>query len=1750
MMNKHLVAILVLGAAAILAAGQLLVAPADAAKAKYASSSKKGSAVRVLPVQTPAYLEGQSATLLPDGRWLLTGGAGREDSMTAAEIKDPRTNSVAPLPGRLRHGRAGHTATLLPDGKVLILGGVDEKGKLVKFVELFDPEAQSSEPLPAADLVPRAYHTATLLIDGRVLLAGGRGDKDGALSEVVLWNPRTTAAEAVGDGLQTARRKHSATLLPGGKVLVWGGSDRDGVELAGGEIYDPVTQTFSWTGVELGAAADGAAPYVETSSPQDGATNIPGGVVIALRFSKRLRVESVNAENVRLESTHGPTAAKVVPAEAGILAFVTPLEPLRPGTLYTLSLENSSDLSNQKIVPATVSFTTAPGMEEGGTRGPAADGEEWTPSPGDLRGDWSSRRSDSPWQKLPPLQVAAGETALAGQVLLLNGRPLAGVTLRISGRTAVTDSTGRFLLRSLTKGHHVLYADGRTANNGNREYCLFKIGVDVETGQTSVLPFTIWMPRVDTKNAVEISSPTRNEVAITTPYIPGLEVRLPQGVVVRDTEGRTVSRLSITPIPVDRPPFPLPSGVRVPVFFTVQAGASQVIPPRARVIYPNYTNEAPGTRISFWNYDPAEKGWYVYGQGSVTADGRQVVPDAGVVVYEFTGFMIGAGNAPPNIGPPCGSCAQDGDPVDLATGLFLYEKSDLILPDTLPLVLKRTYRPLDNAKRAFGIGTTHPYELFMSGGSPVANNLDLILPDGGRVPYVRIGGTGFRDAVFESVTTPSAFYKSKVVFNTSTEKWELSLKSGSTYIFPQYAPLEAIRDRHGNTVTIIRTGGTTGPISRVTSSNGRWISFTYDASNRVTQAKDNIGRTVTYTYDASGRLWKVTDAKGGVTEYTYDTTHRMLTVKDARGITYLTNEYDSSGKVKKQTQADGSTYQFIYTLNSGGKVTQADVTNPRGNVRRVTFNDQGYLLTDTYGLGKPEQQTTTYERQAGSNLPLNVMGPTGYKTSFMYDSMGNVTAVKSMTGTSAEATSSYTYEPVFNRVASFTDPLNRTTSFAYDGRGNLTGVTDPLGHQTTFTYNGAGQVTSATDPLNNITHWTYDSGDLSQVIDPLGRGVQFFTDNAGRVVSVTNPLGQITTREYDALNQLVKMTDPLAGVTNFAYDTNGNLLSVTDARGKVTSYTYNNMDRAGTRTDPLLRVESYEYDADGNLKKFTDRRGRVTSHLYDSLGRRTFTGFGETLSGGVASYESTVSYAYDADDRLTQVTDSQAGTITRSYNDLARTYSEATPQGTVNHAYDAAGRRVSMTVAGQPAVSYAYDAGDRLTGITQAASSVAFAYDDAGRRTSLTLPNGVVVEYGYDEASQLTGLSYKLGGSVLGDLTYEYDGAGRRAKVGGSYARTGLPQALASAAYDDANQLLQRGSTNFTYDANGNLTSDGVNTYTWDARNRLASISGGTTASFSYDAFGGRTGRTTNGQTTSYLYDGANAVQELSGSTPVANMLAGGVDEVFSRADGAGAKTLLADGLGSTLGLLDSSGAVETNYTYEPFGGTAQTGSVSDNTTQYVGREHDGATGLYYYRARYYSPTLGRFISEDPIGFAGGDENLYAYVGNDPVNHTDPSGLSAWKKLIKIFTQRGELIESFRKPLSRDAKLEKIKDGIDEARRKGNHPGAVVQTPDQNSAKTVAEGLDPNGTARGPEESGGGYPEHYNPSSGPYEKVHVQWEPPHKRLAIILAPFSMELSGRKDTTNMQMFSAGIWDVASTIDPVGITDACNWFFGLD
>ncbi|ATO85126.1 Teneurin-3 [Actinoplanes sp. SE50] len=1182
-------------------------------------------------------------------------------------------------------------------------------------------------------------------------------------------------------------------------------------------------------------------------------------------------------------------------------------------------------------------------------------------------------------------RLAAPTTSLTGRVARLNGAGLAKVTLRVGNRAAVADPAGNFTITGLPSGRHKLHIDGHAANRAGRRYGVFEATVDLVADTANVLPFTVWMPELDTAHEVRVASPTTREVVLTNPKVPGLEVHIPAGTVIRDENGAVVRRLGITAIPPHRPPFPLPHlGVHAPVYFTVQPGGAYLWPRGARIIYPNHSRLPARQKVEFWSYEPGGRGWHVYGHGQVSPDRRQVEPAPGVGVYEFTGAMFNAGNLPPDVGPPPGGCSQAGDPVDCATGLFLHSETDLRLDDVLPIGLERTYRPGDPRSRAFGIGTTLTYDMFLWSAEQY-RQVDLVLPDGGRVHYVRTSaGTGWSDAVFEHTGSPGEFYRSRISWGAAGG-WLLTLRDGTVLEFPQYRPLAAVRDRFGNRITITRDGD--GRITQVTSPSGRWISFADDTNGRITQARDNLGRTVRYAYDTAGRLTQVTDPTGGITAYTYDSAHRMLSVTTPAGIVKVRNTYDSHGRVATQTLADGGTWRFAYETGAGGRITRTVATDPRGVQRSTTFNAAGYATVETRAAGTPVGRSVTLSRDA-ANRVIGVVDPLNRRTGYTYDDRGNLTSVTRLAGTSGQVTWRFSYEPRFGQITSVVDPLGRATALAYDDRGALSSVTDAAGDRTTFRSDAAGRPTEVTDPVNATTRLTYRAGLLATVTDPLGRTGGQWVDPGGRPVFVTDAVGAVQTRTYDPLDRIVQVTDAHGGVSRMAYDPGGNLVSLTGPRGGVTRWSYDAKGRVASRTDPLAKTERYTYDRGDNLTGYTDRRGVTSTVTFDALDRPTAVAHG---GSGVDTY------AYDAGDRLLQVSTAPAtaaGVISRAYDPLDRLVTEQTPQGRVDYSYDSADRRTGMTVQGQPAVGYAYDAADRLTSVTRGGAAVRLGWDTAGRRTSVSLPDGVTTSYAYDTTGQATAVDYRRGTATLGGITYRYDTAGRRQGVDGSLTQVDLPPAVTGATYDAADRLTRWGNAALAYDSNGNLTSDGTRNYRWNDRDQLTAVGN---AAFRYDQFGRRTSVTVGAVTSNYLYDGKNAVQEQTTARPTATLLGGlDLDDHFGRIEGNTATYHLTDALGSTVALTDANG-IATRYSYEPYGATTTTGTPSTNRYQYTGRENDG-TGLYYYRARYYSPAIGRFISEDPAGTGG---SLYAYAAGEPISRADPTGM-VWKEVALV----------------------------------------------------------------------------------------------------------------------------------------------------
>jgi len=356
--------------------------------------------------------------------------------------------------------------------------------------------------------------------------------------------------------------------------------------------------------------------------------------------------------------------------------------------------------------------------------------------------------------------------------------------------------------------------------------------------------------------------------------------------------------------------------------------------------------------------------------------------------------------------PTGGDRATAGDPVDLFTGLNVREHDDIVLDGAPPIRFTRAYGSRWNRSRAFGIGTSHSYDLFLAMDSSAEHKyLDLMLADGARARYVRTSpGTGRTDAVLVHTASPSEFYMSRLSWNG--EGWDIDLRDGSRYSFPpcqgavrpEQCGLSGYRDGQGRTLTLNRDSF--GNLLRIGAGWFRKIDLRYDSAHRIVRAETGLGlstTTVRYAYDEGGRLASVRSSHLSVwtvlfeivgayhtrqvpslermsvertSEYTYDEHHRMRSAKEP-GME-LDHDYDAAGRVVRQEVAGWGAWKFSYTLDEHGAVVQTDVVNPDGLHRRVSFNADGYPRSDTRSPGLLGERVTRYERGPGGNLVTRI----------------------------------------------------------------------------------------------------------------------------------------------------------------------------------------------------------------------------------------------------------------------------------------------------------------------------------------------------------------------------------------------------------------------------------------------------------------------------------------------------------------------------------------------------------------------------------------------------------------------------------------------------------------------------------------------------------------------------------------------------------------------------------------------------------
>jgi YD repeat-containing protein len=311
--------------------------------------------------------------------------------------------------------------------------------------------------------------------------------------------------------------------------------------------------------------------------------------------------------------------------------------------------------------------------------------------------------------------------------------------------------------------------------------------------------------------------------------------------------------------------------------------------------------------------------------------------------------------------------------VDPSTGLYTREDEDLVIFDTLPLVLRRTYLAGDHVSRQFGIGGTHPGEWYLIGDGTTYQWAELILSDGGRIHFDRISpGTSGVDPVFEHRSTPTDFFGARLKRDPSG--WAINFEDGRVAVFKQCPPathevcsILEMRDGQGHRIRYMRD---TSGLLLAMQGDTQSIAFDYDDSRRVVRARDSLGRFVNYRYDQRGRLSTVTSSEGIVRSYTYNTRDEMLTIDEPGW--HIENRYDAAGRVARQVtrypdSEDADVIGFDYAGGDGG-VSQTAIREYDGTLTRQTYNRHHYLLTQTFDAEGPHPVSVLYTRDEATNL--------------------------------------------------------------------------------------------------------------------------------------------------------------------------------------------------------------------------------------------------------------------------------------------------------------------------------------------------------------------------------------------------------------------------------------------------------------------------------------------------------------------------------------------------------------------------------------------------------------------------------------------------------------------------------------------------------------------------------------------------------------------------------------------------------------
>jgi RHS repeat-associated protein len=905
--------------------------------------------------------------------------------------------------------------------------------------------------------------------------------------------------------------------------------------------------------------------------------------------------------------------------------------------------------------------------------------------------------------------------------------------------------------------------------------------------------------------------------------------------------------------------------------------------------YGNWAYVAPGLSIAsyIWNFDDGTtstarnpshtfnpSATHTYTVRLTVTDSAGTPSDPRTLSITVTGQALGT--------PPTTSMSED--PVNLATGNFVYDHTDLTIPGIgFPFTFQRFYNSKDtgNVDGPMGAYWSHSYAARTS----TSNGM------------VRVT---FGDGRSEIYTNSAGVYLSEPgIYNTLSTNaigtFVLTTKEQTRYNFNAQGRLASIEDKNSNTLNLAYNGA--GALTSATNSAGRAIAFVNDASNRIIRIVDPVSRTNSFAYSAQGDLISATDPRGGVTRYGYDADHQMTNAVDPKGNQFVRNVYNLNRVVESQRDALGYTTTFTYDFSTRETI----VTNALGH-RQIHKHDDKLRVTQIMDEAG-NLQNFEYD---DFNNRTKVVDKNRRATTYTYDARGNVT---SKTDPSGNVTT-IGYDPLNNPTNRLDANLGRTV-FSFDGRGNLTKTINPQNFTNTITYRTNGLPLLVRDANGNSLSNTFDSaGNLIFTRDALGY-TRFYTyDAAGRKIAEVDPNNATNRFTFDGNNNLLSTVDPLGHTNVFAYDANNNqvliqnargnqtlktydpkdrLVSIRDALGGVTSNSYDALDRRITSTDPLGNVSRFSYDPVGNLVAVSNALGQVTRYTYDANGNQltlvntdgqTTTNEYDVLNRIVAVTDPlghTTRYVYDELGRRTQVTDGNSQVTRMQYDPLGRlTNVIDAATGTVHFAYDKVGNRTGMTEPNGRTTVYTYDALNRLVQKQEPIGTYQYRFDGAGNRIGLTDAKGQSITNVFDANRRLTAVTYPNGSQV----TFAYDANGNRIQMTDALGTT-------TYAYDALNRMTNCtdsvGMTvAYTYDANGNRVSmnypgSRVVNYTFDALNRMTTVRdwlGGVTTN-TYDLAGNLAlVHSPNGTTARHTYDNAGRLISLTNALPNEGVIA------------------------------------------------------------------------------------------------------------------------------------------------------------------------------------------------------------------------------------------------------------------------------------